>query len=322
MIVKSIADIAVVSQSLLAEEFLRKACQPGEAHNFELKLQTVRGSEIETHWSAIWSPLRHRVFCVIRDITAEKALSRMKQDFIDMVSHDLRSPLTSLGITLELIENSHKGEINPAVLEELQATNKNVQVLVSFINDLLDFQKLDEGRVQLDKCYCSINEIIKEAISLTKDFAAAKQIGIEYSAHDFEVFCDPIKITQALLNLLTNAIKFSPEGGAVKISIQKAEGPEESTLVKLMVSDNGPGIPKELRERIFQPFEQAPSHKHQGTGLGLSICKMIVDNHGGDIGVTENEDGTGSTFWFTLATSDFISRSLPPAPTNQNLFLD
>jgi len=319
---KSIVDIAIPAESFLAEEYLRKACQPGEIIDFELKLQTAAGSEIETHWSAIWSPLRRRLFCVVRDVTAEKAVARMKQDFVDMVSHDLRSPLTSLRIALEMIEIGTMGEINADAMNELQATNKNVQILINFINDLLDFQKLDEGRVQLDKAYCSANEIIKEAISLVKEVAGAKQITIEFSSQDFEIFCDQLKITQTVLNLLSNAIKFSPANSSVAIALTEVEIANDMTYVKVEVKDNGPGIADDIKERIFEPFEQAPSHKSQGTGLGLAICKMIVTSHGGEIGVTKNENGSGSVFWFTVPTSEDTQAQVHSSPSDQNLFLD
>lgn len=319
---KSIVDIVTPAESLLAEEYLRKACQPGDINNFELKLRTAAGSEVETHWSAIWSPLRRRLFCVVRDVTAEKALARMKQDFVDMVSHDLRSPLTSLRIALEMIETGGMGEINADAMKELGATNRNVQILINFINDLLDFQKLDEGRVQLDKAYCGANEIINEAISLVKEVAGAKEIKVEYSPQEIQLYCDQLKVTQTVLNLLTNAIKFSPAESSVIITLTEEETADDMGYVRVSVKDSGPGIPDDVREKIFEPFEQAPSHKSQGTGLGLAICKMIVTSHGGEIGVDKNESGGGSVFWFTVPTSEDTQPQVPATPADQNLFLE
>ncbi|MBA3859850.1 MAG: hypothetical protein C0507_23320 [Cyanobacteria bacterium PR.3.49] len=306
---QNIADIVIPTQSLLADEYVRKACKQDDIFNFELSLQPQKVSEIETHWSCIWSPLSNRLFCVVRDITEEKALSRMKQDFVDMVSHDLRSPLTSLGISLEMIERGGLGEINENALKELQSTNRNVQVLINFINDLLDFQKLDEGKVQLERTHCNINSIIKEAISLVRETARSKQIEIEYSPTDYEVFCDQVKLTQTILNLLTNAIKFGPSESSVQVKVEEFEKSGDSdenrtSWMRVLVSDRGPGVPEDMRQRIFEPFEQAESHRHQGTGLGLAICKMIVEAHGGKIGVKENSGVVGSTFWFEILTSD------------------
>jgi PAS domain S-box-containing protein len=306
---QNIADIVIPTQSLLADEYVRKACKQDNIFNFELSLQPQMVSEIETHWSCIWSPLSNRLFCVVRDITEEKALSRMKQDFVDMVSHDLRSPLTSLGISLEMIERGGLGEINENALKELQSTNRNVQVLINFINDLLDFQKLDEGKVQLERTHCNINSIIKEAISLVRETARSKQIEIEYSPTDYEVFCDQVKLTQTILNLLTNAIKFGPSESSVQVKVEEFEKSGDSdenrtSWMRVLVSDRGPGVPEDMRQRIFEPFEQAESHRHQGTGLGLAICKMIVEAHGGKIGVKENSGVVGSTFWFEILTSD------------------
>jgi len=122
LIGSSLADVVVPMHSLLADEYIRKACLQEDVFNFELKLNRQDGSEIETHWSCIWSALSNRLFCVVRDITAEKALSRMKQDFVDMVSHDLRSPLTSLGISLDMIESGGMGQINDKALKEINST--------------------------------------------------------------------------------------------------------------------------------------------------------------------------------------------------------
>jgi PAS domain S-box-containing protein len=317
---KSIADVVIPNQSLLAEEYLRKATMPGEVSNFELQLQTAGGEVLETQWSATWSPLRKLFFCVVRDITTEKALARMKQDFVDMVSHDLRSPLTSLGITLEMIEKGALGELNPLAMKEVQATSKNVHTLITFINDLLDFQKLDEGRVHLDKSYCSTHNIVKDAIALTQDVADSRKITIHYEPLDFEVYCDQTKMTQAMLNLLSNAIKFSPSEDKVSINI-KIEDKQQVSFVRIEVSDNGPGIPDDLKQRIFEPFEQAPLHKNQGTGLGLAICKMVVESHGGAIGVRDKEDG-GSLFWFTIPTSDAEPVKADNQSADGRLFLD
>lgn len=317
---KNIGEIAIASQSLLADEYFRKATVPGKVSSFELQLQTAGGEVVETQWSATWSPLRKLFFCVVRDVTAEKALARMKQDFVDMVSHDLRSPLTSLGITLEMIEKGGLGELNPAALKEVQATSKNVQTLINFINDLLDFQKLDEGRVHLDKSYCSAHLIVRDAIGLTQEVADSKKISIQYEPHDFGVYCDQMKVTQAMLNLLSNAIKFSSPEDKVSIDLS-SEDTGEVSFVRIEVSDNGPGIPDELKHRIFEPFEQAPSHKHQGTGLGLAISKMVVESHGGEIGVKDN-DGKGSKFWFTIPTTDIGAKKAEKQTIEERLFLD
>jgi len=192
-----------------------------------------------------------------------------------------------------------------------------VSVLINFINDLLDFQKLDEGKVQLERTHCSISSIIKESISLVRELASVKEIEIIYSPQDFEVYCDQVKISQTVLNLLSNGIKFSPAVSSISVDLKVFEKPAQQiseenvssievlTYVRVSVSDLGPGVPSELRQKIFEPFEQASSHRNQGTGLGLAICKMIVEAHGGSIGVSENTAGSGSTFWFEIPTSDF-----------------
>jgi len=332
LIGQTLSLLVVARDSLLADEHLRKACESLNDYNFELSLHGGSTGTIETQWSCIWSPLRKRIFCVVRDITAEKALSRMKQDFVDMVSHDLRSPLTSLGIALEIIESGSLGEINHESLKEVQSTNSNVQILIGFINDLLDFQKLDEGRIHLEKDFCSTREMIRETVALVKEVADQRQVAIETTPLDFEVLCDRQKVIQALLNLLSNAIKFSPAGGVIKITAQQIEESTRS-LVRIAVSDNGPGVPESLRERIFEPFEQAPTARQQGTGLGLAICKMIVEAHGGRIAVTANEtaaldptnkttSSSGSTFWLTLPVTESDIAPPPATAHSQNLFED
>lgn len=325
LIGKSIADLVIPAESLLAEEYIRNACKSSETSHFELKIKGLENNEIETLWSCTWSALPETLFCVVRDVTTEKANARMKQDFIDMVSHDLRSPLTSLGITLELIEHGGLGQVNQLAMQELRSTNKNVQTLISFINDLLDFQKLDEGKIHLETSYCGIAGIIKEAIALVKETAWTKNIEIQYTARDFEILCDSGKITQTVLNLLTNAIKFSPKDSTIIVTTSVDDDDQNSDSIKVSVTDNGPGLSEELRGRVFDPFEQAPAHQNQGTGLGLAICKMIIDAHGGTIGISDTQTGYGSEFWFKIPIAGpkaIHSDDRHDDSSTRNLFMD
>ncbi len=301
---RPINSIAAPEQSLLADEYIRNAVA-GAAQLFELKLRKRNGEFIETRWSCIWSDEDKKLFCVVHDISEEKAIEQLKQDFADMISHDLRSPLMAMSNSLTLIEAGAKGEISPEARASVEASAKNVEKLIALVNDLLDFQKLKAGKMQLKLERHSLQSIVKEAADLLIESAQYKSVELVLPAGESMVECDYNKILQTAVNLLSNAIKFSEKGSKVTVEITQSEG-----NVSVSVSDTGPGVPEEFRTKIFEPFEQAPSARaKEGTGLGLAICKLVVEAHGGRIFVESNrkddvlQSGSGSVFVIELPIS-------------------
>lgn len=296
-------DIVVIAEDVFnAEEQMRKAQDTEQPVSFELRLVRRDGGILDSRWTCLWSTSERRIFAVAHDVTEQKNIQRLKQDFVDMISHDLRSPLTSILGSMTLIAEGVKGDLPADAASEVKRAAKNIESLVTFVNDLLDFQKLEAGRLELHIEEVSSRELFQEALSMVQEYINAKSIVIDVSAQEIKFDCDRARIVQTLINLISNATKFSPEHSHIALDVEESNG-----TVEISVSDNGSGVPLEFRDRIFGAFEQLPANARakEGTGLGLAICKLIVEAHHGKIGVTDRVDsqGTisgGSRFWISL----------------------
>jgi PAS domain S-box-containing protein len=282
LIDRSLLDVCTTNDTAKADEELQTSVSRTDMRNFDLTLQRKDGSTVDTRWSCVWSERDDALFAVVHDITEEKNIERLKQDFVDMISHDLRSPLTSMLGSLSMIEQGAKGPLPDDAQAEVESAVKNVERLVEFINDLLDFQKLKSGRMQLEKSECNLEEIVTEAIEMVKASADLKHVTFKTPKHTATINGDKNKLLQVVVNLVANAIRYAPEGSDVEIRVRPIPQGAE-----MQVIDSGPGVPTEYREQIFDAFQQLPTQKSkEGTGLGLAICKLIVDAHGGQIGVS------------------------------------
>lgn len=235
-----------------------------------------------------------KTFHQMADALAEA--SRKKKEIVAVVSHDLRTPLTSLQGYLSLLQRGAYGELTPTAVDRTEMAEKAVTRLIKLINDLLDLEKLESGKFDFEPRDVQCSAIIQPCINSVSGMAEEKQIALLPSREPLYVHCDPERIEQVLINLLSNALKYSPNGAEIYIRTAN-----EGDFVRWSVIDNGPGIPAEVRQAIFERFQQVSSEDRRkgGTGLGLAICKAIVEQHGGTIGV-DSELGKGSTFWFTL----------------------
>lgn len=294
---KLLLEFALPEDSLKADDELRVARVCEETRVFELRLRRKDGTVIDTRWSALWSSVENSLFCVVQDVTEQKRIERLKQDFLDMISHDLRSPLMSMQSSIWLISEGVKGDVQTDADLEVKKIGKDIERLIAFVNDLLDFQKLKAGKMQLDNQSCDFAEIINEAVSQVQGLARQNDLKVEVPGGYWRVSCDRQKLMQTLVNLLSNAIKFSPRGSSIAVEVD-----ETPAQIEISVSDCGPGVPEESRKRIFEAFEQVKSSQkaHMGVGLGLAICKLIVEAHGGSIGCRSRETGEGSTFWLAI----------------------
>jgi signal transduction histidine kinase len=220
-----------------------------------------------------------------------------KQAFVAMISHDLRTPLTAVQAFLYLMTSGALGEIDGAIIARAEKISESVARLIRLIKDLLDLEKLQAGKMDLSKQQIHIEDVIERAVEAVKALGEQNDVRIVRKFTTAEIFADPDRLEQVLVNLLSNACKYSPTGGKVKI--ETIDGEEELTLE---VIDEGCGVPSEFHEVIFEKYRQVrveDSTKKGGTGLGLPICKLIVEQHGGTIGVTSS-NGNGSRFWFKL----------------------
>lgn len=226
-----------------------------------------------------------------------QALDRLKDDFVSSVSHELRTPLTSLYGGLRLVDTGATGEIPERARSVVALALRNSQRLLDLINDLLDFNRLVAGRVQINKKDCSLQEVVTEAVADIEPTANAHGIQFETTfPHDSTVFADPQRLRQVIDNLLSNAVKYSPADGRIKVSVND----QGQKGLQTIVSDQGEGVPEAFTHRIFQRFAQAEhgtTRSATGTGLGLAISRELVVRMDGDIGYY-NEGG--AHFWFLL----------------------
>jgi signal transduction histidine kinase len=218
-----------------------------------------------------------------------RELGRMKEEFVASVSHELRTPLTSIRGYLELVL---EGDSTPEQADYLRVIDRNADRLLDLINDLLDVAQAENGHLVLNREPVALESVVADAVAGLEPTAAARQIelGLHVATEDGPVDLDRKRIGQLVDNLLSNALKFTPDGGSVDVRLAPENG-----HVRLDVSDTGIGIPEAEQARLFERFFRASGQSIQGTGLGLAISKAIVEAHGGEIAVRSTE-GIGTTF--------------------------
>jgi PAS domain S-box-containing protein len=234
-----------------------------------------------------------------RDVTAQREAERVKKEFTSTLSHELRTPLTSIIGSLQLINTGIVGDVPKDVSELTGVAERNGQRLLDLINDLLDIEKIESGKLTLNPERLRLDELVRESMVLNKAFADRFKVRFEVDGElaPRHVVADHKRLLQVMTNLLSNAAKFSPEGDAVHIAMS-----EDGWAVRIAVHDRGPGIPEAFRSRIFGRFAQADStatRQKGGTGLGLAICKRLIEMMQGRIAF-EDRPGGGTTFWFEL----------------------
>ncbi|SDN13496.1 PAS domain S-box protein [Polaromonas sp. JS666] len=239
-------------------------------------------------------------YTLANDITELKRIDRMKSEFVSTVSHELRTPLTSIRGSLGLISGGVAGQLPEAVKTLVGIAKSNCERLIRLINDILDIEKIESGKMTLDLQVIELKPLLEQALAANEGYGAAKNVSLSLQFPDEELMvrADGDRLTQVVTNLLSNAMKFSPSDGVVEIHA----GRSASGGVRVEVRDHGPGIPEEFRKRIFQKFSQADSsdtRQKGGTGLGLNISRAIIERLGGSIGF-ETRNGEGTTFYFEL----------------------
>jgi signal transduction histidine kinase len=253
-------------------------------------------------------------------------LDRLKSDFVSNVSHELRTPLTAIRMAVDNLLDGVSGELTPTLQRYLTRVKDNTDRLVRLIADLLDLSRIEAGRVELHPAPVPLPELFREVVEGLRPMAAAKRLTLELTPHETELwaFADRDKLHQVLTNLIGNAVKFTPEGGRIRVGARPApdsaagrEAPAEpagtrpahARQVAVSVEDTGEGIPPEELRTIFEKFHQVDRRGHgktQGTGLGLTIARSLIELHGGSIWV-ESEVGRGSRFLFTLPAADAMA---------------
>lgn len=234
---------------------------------------------------------------ILRDITEQKQIERMKDEFVSVVSHELRTPLTSIHGSLGMLTSGLLSAESEQGKRLLQIATDSTDRLVRLINDILDIERIESGRVKMERETCNVADLINSAVNVMQPIADKAGIKLSISSLPVQLWVDPDRIVQTLTNLLSNAIKFSTPGQTVWL-LAAQQGNE----VLFTVKDSGRGIPVDKLDSIFERFQQvdsSDSRNHDGTGLGLAICKSIVQQHEGRIWVESSLD-TGSSFYFSL----------------------
>ncbi|TDE37570.1 ATPase [Antarcticimicrobium sediminis] len=244
-----------------------------------------------------------RMLGIQKDVTERFKLEQMKRDFVATVSHELRTPLTSIKGAIGLLQAQLKGVEISGVDRLVYIASSNSDRLLSLVNDILDLEKLNAGRMKQDLKAVNLNEIMTLASKQVEPYASQWNVEVEVVEHEVDrhIWADKKRVIQIISNLLSNACKFSDTGTAVRLTAEVM-----NAHTKISVSNFGPGIPEKFRSTIFQPFSQADNsdtRQRGGTGLGLSISRRLIEDMGGTVGF-ESEPGKETVFWFTCPLAD------------------
>ncbi|WP_278349615.1 hybrid sensor histidine kinase/response regulator [Stutzerimonas kunmingensis] len=252
--------------------------------------------------------MAQRISGTLMDLTERKRVEQMKNDFVSTVSHELRTPLTSISGALGLIVGGALGSAPPTMQQMLEIAYRNSLRLGHLINDLLDMEKIAAGKMSFELREHSLGDLLEE--SLASNQALCEQHGVCCTLEhptDVLVWVDGLRLQQVLGNFLSNAVKFTPEGGEIRLHSSL-----RGTKVRISVTDQGPGIPEAFRSRVFEKFAQADasdSRQKSGTGLGLAITEELIERMGGTVGF-DCVPGQGTTFWCELPIQ------IPPAESD------
>lgn len=307
------------------EDIRSKVQLTGVIRNLEVRRKRKDGVIIDVALAV--SPIHDRTGKVIgflhlaKDITEKmryeqrlRELDKMKSDFVSNVSHELRTPLTSIKGSVDNMLDGITGALNEKQSRYLTRIKSNADRLTRLINNILDLSRIEAGKIDLKPTHLSLVALAQEVTESIRPVAVEKLISLEVASpeNSATAWADRDKITQVLMNLVGNAVKFTPAHGKVSVAIQR----NGDQWMKISVTDTGPGIPPEEARKIFDRFYQVAqtgNQKAKGTGLGLAISRALVEMHGGKIWV-ESGMGRGSTFSFILPAQQPFKMDVPTNP--------
>ncbi len=275
----------------------------GQVFDYELKLPDLSERWLQVNAAAIFNSAGERegTILVFHDLTRLKQLERTREEFVANVSHELRTPLSLIKGYVETLLDGARN--NPEVSERfLRIIERNTQRLDLLIQDLLTISALESGRMKLNLQPVALHPLAEKVLSDLKKPADAKEVKLVNDMPDMTATGDASRLEQVFANLVDNAIKYGRAQGTVTVGGRKTD----TNKIEVYVKDDGPGIPAESLERIFERFyrvDKARSREQGGTGLGLSIVKHIVQNHGGEVWA-KSDLSKGTTFFFTLPAAE------------------
>ncbi|MEY2511784.1 MAG: hypothetical protein QOE26_2547 [Verrucomicrobiota bacterium] len=304
------------------EKAAAEILESGKLADFVNRYVRKDGSVVSVLWSASWSATKKKLFCVAHDVTQrtriEAALrdakeeadraNHAKSEFLSRMSHELRTPLNAILGFGQLLERQNPTAQQRARVAHIMSAGRH---LLNLINEVLDISRIEAGHLQLSVEPVAVAEVLDEALDLMRPLAADRSMQLSVDAQlekDLHILADRQRLKQVLLNLLTNAVKYTAIGGRIGVSVQQS-GP---TRTRVVITDTGAGIASEMLARLFTPFDRLGVEQSgvEGTGLGLALCQRLMQAMAGDIGVTSTV-GKGSAFWIELPAADSPLKALP-----------
>ncbi len=295
-------------------EFLQRlgasqgALEDGLVREMEARRKDGSTFPVDVALGAMSLPTGIHVVAIVRDISERRRMEQLKDEFVSTVSHELRTPLTSIAGSLGLLASGVAGALPEKAARLIQIAQANSQRLVRLINDILDVEKIESGKLMLELVPLDLRDIANRSVDGVQGFADERGVSLTLSEGDpVSVRGDADRLIQVVTNLLSNALKFSPSGGVVHVTVDSA-----TRIARLSVVDHGPGIPEAFRARIFSKFAQADGSDTRakgGTGLGLAIAREIAERHGGRLWF-ESAEGHGATFHLDLPLADAAQASV------------
>ena len=248
---------------------------------------------------------------VLQNMDQLKTLDQAKSEFLNIASHELRTPMTSIKGSLGLVNSGVIGEVETSVKDLVQIAEHETDRMIRLINDFLDMAKIEAGKMTMTPKWVPAEEHFQKTLDSLHGFAAQANVGLKLTCpKNLDIYADPDRLQQVLTNLVSNAIKYSPTHGEVRVSVCQTT----SGGAVVSVEDQGRGLSPEQQRQLFQKFKQVTGPENplvKGTGLGLAIAKAIVEEFGGEIGV-ESSPGKGSRFFFTLPQTEWRRASSMP----------
>lgn len=284
----------------LGEFFTKLPSLEDSSEDIEWEVQKKNGGSFKARGSryGITTPGKHSEALLFRDVSEEEQTLQMRRTFLSMVSHELRTPLTAIKAPLGMSLSGHLGELSPKVRDVLKIATRNADRLHQLVDDVIDLERLESNALPMTPSEFKTSELAQKLREGLSSAAADAQVALDFKDEDFTLVADQGRILQVLTNLVGNAIRHSPKPSTVHLRMLQRD-----SYARCEVTDEGPGIPADLRSRIFERFFQVSSGIEQptgGTGLGLAISRLIVAQHGGTIGVDGGPSGFGSTFWLEI----------------------
>ncbi|MBC7997471.1 MAG: PAS domain-containing sensor histidine kinase [Leptolyngbya sp.] len=300
-------DIVIEEDFDSCSEKLRKARESDTMSNFELRIRTAQNNIIDTMWACFWSESQKILFCVVHDVTERKNAERIKQDLTDMISHDLRSPLTSVNISLALLARGAKGTLEETQRQKIEGASAEVLNLIELINDLLDFQKLSAGKIEINKKEFDLMEEIERVADTFALKAEEKQVVIDIAGEKAPAIGDTMLLRQAMTVLISSAVKVSPRNTIVKIEIIR-----ESSSYQVTVKDWGaPLAASEIESLLYSTFTSKIESDTGRSLLKLSICKLIAQAHFGEMGMITDDRSDSCIFWIRIPDAESMIENEP-----------